>query len=131
MGMLNVVMAEMPCIYRVIMVNASSNGWSMHMECYLGTTIIHSWLIYIVGLGCYIRPRDSWMACLLNFVSIWRSFMWACHLHGDVKMTMYAMDPALELQPLDNATFTLMFTVYCRDGMWEEANKLRKGRTEE
>ncbi|XXG46638.1 hypothetical protein AAC387_Pa02g1434 [Persea americana] len=57
---------------------------------------------------------------------IWRVFLAACKLHGDVKLAQLARTQALRVEGEDNTAFVLMSNIYSEVGNWDDAEKVRK-----
>lgn len=57
---------------------------------------------------------------------IWRLFLGACKLHGDLKLAQLAREETLKEEGEDNTTFVLMSNLYSEVGNWDDVEKVRK-----
>ncbi|KOM34215.1 hypothetical protein LR48_Vigan02g036500 [Vigna angularis] len=58
-------------------------------------------------------------------VLLWRTFVNACKLCGDLQLGMWASRKLLDLAPHDASSFILISNMYAEGGMFEEAAKVR------
>ena len=60
-------------------------------------------------------------------VAIWRSFLTACLIHGNIKLAVIAGRKVIELEPSgDDGVYMLLWNAYYAANMWEEAFEVRK-----
>ncbi|KAI3957329.1 hypothetical protein MKW98_003050 [Papaver atlanticum] len=57
---------------------------------------------------------------------VWRSFMGACRIHGNVEMGEIAGKRLLELDPDHGARYVLLFNMFSNVNRWEDARTVRK-----
>ncbi|OVA17991.1 Pentatricopeptide repeat [Macleaya cordata] len=57
---------------------------------------------------------------------IWRSFLGACKIHGNVEMGEIAGKRLLELEPDHGARYVLLSNMFTDANRWEDARKIRK-----
>ena len=60
----------------------------------------------------------------------WKSLLGGCWSHRNLEIGMIAADNIIRLDPLDSATYVIMFNLYALAGKWDEAAKFRKMMTE-
>ncbi|XP_027903259.1 pentatricopeptide repeat-containing protein At5g13270, chloroplastic isoform X1 [Vigna unguiculata] len=59
-------------------------------------------------------------------VMSWKSLLGGCWSHRNLEIGMIAADNIFRLDPLDSATYVIMFNLYSLAGKWDEAAKFRK-----
>ncbi|KAG5090053.1 pentatricopeptide repeat-containing protein At5g13270, chloroplastic-like [Glycine soja] len=59
-------------------------------------------------------------------VMSWKSLLGGCWSHRNLEIGMIAADNIFRLDPLDSATYVIMFNLYALAGKWEEAAQFRK-----
>ncbi|XP_027359878.1 pentatricopeptide repeat-containing protein At5g13270, chloroplastic-like isoform X1 [Abrus precatorius] len=59
-------------------------------------------------------------------VMSWKSLLGGCWSHRNLEVGMIAADKIFHLDPLDSATYVIMFNLYAWAGNWDEAGKFRK-----
>lgn len=95
-----------------------------------------------------IEPSEEHYSCMVealsragmfeevqNFISgiipvklgalIWRTLLWSCHIHGNMKVAKYALEKLVELNPSDCSTQTLLKQVFLMLGRWDNASKIK------
>ncbi|XP_042510772.1 pentatricopeptide repeat-containing protein At4g39530 [Macadamia integrifolia] len=58
---------------------------------------------------------------------VWRSFLSACRVAGNVEMGRYAAEMAISIDPKDSGSYVLLSNIYASRGMWADVEKVRKG----
>ncbi|XP_028768504.1 pentatricopeptide repeat-containing protein At2g20540-like [Neltuma alba] len=58
--------------------------------------------------------------------AIWRSFLTACLVHGNLNLTVIAARKVIELEPSDDGLYMLLWNAYYAANMWKEALEVRK-----
>ncbi|KAJ0988580.1 hypothetical protein J5N97_006936 [Dioscorea zingiberensis] len=58
---------------------------------------------------------------------VWRSFLSACRMFGDVELGNYGAIMATSTNPRDSGPYVLLSNIYASKGMWVDAEKVRKG----
>ena len=51
---------------------------------------------------------------------VWRAFLGACRVRGDVKRAKYAAEQVIKIEPDDPAALVLLSNSYAAEGRWEE-----------
>ncbi|XP_068637571.1 pentatricopeptide repeat-containing protein At4g39530 [Aristolochia californica] len=57
---------------------------------------------------------------------VWRSFLGACRLAGDVDLGKYAAKMAISIEPKDSGSYVLLSNLFASKGMWADVEKVRK-----
>ncbi|KAM1059074.1 hypothetical protein ACFX11_024141 [Malus domestica] len=57
---------------------------------------------------------------------IWRTFLGACRVHGNIELGKHAAKMIIEQNPRDSAAYSLLSNLYASTGRWEEVAKVRK-----
>ncbi|XP_031270600.1 pentatricopeptide repeat-containing protein At4g21065-like [Pistacia vera] len=56
---------------------------------------------------------------------IWRTLLWSCRVHGNMKVAKYALEKLVELDPSDCSTQILLKQVFLMLGKWDDASKMK------
>ncbi|XP_061354488.1 pentatricopeptide repeat-containing protein At5g13270, chloroplastic isoform X2 [Gastrolobium bilobum] len=59
-------------------------------------------------------------------VMSWKSLLGGCWSHRNLEIGMIAAERIFHLDPLDSATYVIMFNLYALAGKWDEAAQFRK-----
>lgn len=57
---------------------------------------------------------------------IWRTFLGACRVHGDIELGEHAAKIIIKQNPHDSAAHSLLSNLYASTGQWEEVANIRK-----
>ncbi|XP_044468316.1 pentatricopeptide repeat-containing protein At3g49170, chloroplastic [Mangifera indica] len=57
---------------------------------------------------------------------VWRTFLGACHVHGDTVLGKHAAEMILEQDPNDPAAYILLSNLYASAGQWDDVADIRK-----
>ncbi|KAM5581081.1 pentatricopeptide repeat-containing protein [Rosa sericea] len=57
---------------------------------------------------------------------IWRTFLGACRVHGDIELGKHAAKMIIKQNPHDSAAYSLLSNLYASTGQWEEVANIRK-----
>lgn len=63
-------------------------------------------------------------------VVIWRSLIFACRAHGEVKLAEFAAKKMIELEPRKPGGHVLLSNVYAVASRWGDVNRIRRGMNE-
>ncbi|OVA17038.1 Pentatricopeptide repeat [Macleaya cordata] len=57
---------------------------------------------------------------------VWRSFLSACRMVGDVTLGKYAAEMAISIDPNDSGSYVLLSNILASKGMWADVENVRK-----
>ncbi|KAF8408197.1 hypothetical protein HHK36_007339 [Tetracentron sinense] len=57
---------------------------------------------------------------------IWKTFLAACRLHGDLQLAQLARDHVLSMEGEDNATLVTISNIYSELGKWDDVERVRR-----
>ncbi|RXH89734.1 hypothetical protein DVH24_032091 [Malus domestica] len=93
-------------------------------------------ITYIAVLSaCSHAGRSGSLVEALEFINsmpftadelIWRTFLGACRVHGNIELGKHAARMIIEKNPHDSAAYSLLSNLYASTGLWEEVAKVRK-----
>lgn len=57
---------------------------------------------------------------------VWRSFLSACRITGNVELGKYAAEKAISIEPNDSGSYILLSNIFASKGMWNDVKKVRE-----
>ncbi|KAG9450079.1 hypothetical protein H6P81_010044 [Aristolochia fimbriata] len=57
---------------------------------------------------------------------VWRSFLGACRLTGNVDLGKYAAKMAISIEPKDSGSYVMLSNLFASKGMWADVEKVRR-----
>ncbi|KAK4283299.1 hypothetical protein QN277_000264 [Acacia crassicarpa] len=88
-------------------------------------------LVDLLGRAGFVEEAKEMIEQMMPIIepdaAIWRSFLTACLIHGNMKLAVIAGRKVIELEPSgDDGVYMLLWNAYCAANMWEEAFEVRK-----
>ncbi|XP_030456093.1 pentatricopeptide repeat-containing protein At3g49170, chloroplastic [Syzygium oleosum] len=110
-----------------------SDGWKHFRSMYTEHGIVPRTEHYACMVD--LLGRSGSLAEALKFINsmpfradtlVWRTFLGACRVHGNVELAKEAAAMIFEQEPDDPAVYILLSNMYASAGLWEDAAAIRK-----
>lgn len=87
----------------------------------------HACVVDLLGRAGYLREAESFVnnMPIKPGLSVYRSLLSACQIHGNVELAKRAAESLFELCPNDHSTHVLLSNVFAADGFWDNAARVR------
>ncbi|GMI92794.1 Growing slowly 1 [Hibiscus trionum] len=88
----------------------------------------YSCMVDMLSRAGRLKEAETLMDCSPGGpgLSMLKSLLWGCRIHGDVEMGERVADTLMEMEPYEAGPYVLMSNLYAEKGKWEKVAKVRK-----